>query len=201
MPLDNQTIRMNLISALAKSPLLKLLGKNNPHCQEFRAMLEASEIREYHTGQVIIREGQQSDRMYFLASGRVKVLHEGKVLAVLSQIGDVFGEIGPLTGALRSATVVAAEEVTCLATSANFARQLAQAENVVFAHVLQQALTKMLASRLNHVCEELLETQAELLESQSREKLLRRANEQLKDELDRAGRSGQSTILEDIGRV
>lgn len=185
MTFDNQLIRTNLIKALARSPLLKLLGQNNPHCQEFRQMLEAAEVVSFHRGQIIIREGKKSDRMYFLAEGRVKVTREGKTLAVLSGVGDVFGEIGPLTGELRTATVTAQDEVVCLATSVDFARQMSKEDNILFAHVLDQALNKMLLSRLNHACEELREAKEALAAAESRIRVLEHANQELESQIRR----------------
>ncbi len=65
-------------------------------------------------GDVVIHEGEPSDRFYLIAEGRFGVTQlgaDGQVVS-LREIGpaDPFGEIGLLTGAPRSATVTALTE-------------------------------------------------------------------------------------------
>ncbi len=71
----------------------------------------------YAPGEIIIREGDEGDSLYFLAKGQVRVtIANGARLteevAVLGP-GEFFGEMGLLTGEKRSATVQAASEAEC----------------------------------------------------------------------------------------
>ena len=65
-----------------------------------------------HAGQKIIRQGDEADRFYVIASGEVEVTQTaggGGAPVVLRRMGpkEVFGEIGLLTGVPRTATVTA----------------------------------------------------------------------------------------------
>ena len=65
-------------------------------------------LEEYAAGDLILREGEDSDRLCLLTSGEVAV-HKGGDGARLGRVaaGAHFGEMGVLSGALRSTSVVA----------------------------------------------------------------------------------------------
>jgi voltage-gated potassium channel len=68
--------------------------------------------REYPAGAVIVRRGEPGDCMYFVASGEVEIELDPEPLRLGS--GEFFGEIALLTGAPRTATVIAAQACTLL---------------------------------------------------------------------------------------
>jgi hypothetical protein len=65
-------------------------------------------------GEVVLREGADSDRFYIIESGRVEVTQNGAVLR-REDPGDFFGEIGLLRDVPRTATVTALEDTELLA--------------------------------------------------------------------------------------
>ena len=74
----------------------------------------------YTTGSIICREGEPGDCMYEVESGKVGVYHDyggpdEKLIAELYS-NNVFGEMGLLDHAPRSATVVALEDNTTVMT-------------------------------------------------------------------------------------
>lgn len=69
-------------------------------------------IDDARAGEVLMRRGQTGDCMYFIVSGRVRV--EGSGGAVELGPGDFFGEMALLSGAPRSATVVAIDTAELL---------------------------------------------------------------------------------------
>ena len=66
----------------------------------------------YPAGTVVVRRGEHGDCMYFIAAGEVEIELSPKKLRLGA--GDFFGEIALLTGAPRSATVIAVEPCTLL---------------------------------------------------------------------------------------
>ena len=65
-------------------------------------------------GDVVLREGEASDRFYIIESGLVEVTQQGAVLRRQGS-GEFFGEIGLLQNVPRSATVTAVEHTELLA--------------------------------------------------------------------------------------
>ncbi len=98
-----------------------------------------SHLEEQHClpGKAIIYEGDFSQELYILMSGRVRIAkdyggpHE-RTLAVLTQ-GDFFGDMAIFESAPRSATAVAEEESELLALSAEkFKQTIYQKPEMVF---------------------------------------------------------------------
>jgi serine/threonine-protein kinase len=84
---------------------------------DLRAILRGGgwfESRNFAPGEVIVREGESSDRAFVLKQGTCKVVRgsglEQRLLRSLHP-GDVFGEAGLITGERRSATVIAETQV------------------------------------------------------------------------------------------
>jgi voltage-gated potassium channel len=68
--------------------------------------------REYSAGAAIVRRGEHGDCMYFIAAGEVEIRLESNPVQLGA--GQFFGEIALLTGAPRTATVVAMRPSTLL---------------------------------------------------------------------------------------
>lgn len=101
------------LTMLERSPFLRLLPE-----EARQAVSERCVERHYHFGDVIVREGEESDAYYLLTEGRVRILKAGRNGHELPlhtlQAGESFGEIGLLNGGIRSATVRASSEVSVL---------------------------------------------------------------------------------------
>ena len=76
-----------------------------PTVERLAARLEP---RGAEPGEVIIRQGDRDCDLYVIRSGRVAVELNGRPVATL-EAGDVFGEIAPLRGIPRTATVRAVD--------------------------------------------------------------------------------------------
>jgi CRP-like cAMP-binding protein len=85
---------------------------------EVEALMAAGRRRRYARGATLFEEGDQSDRVVIVLTGRVKVSsfsHSGKetILAV-REAGDLIGELSTLDGQPRSATATALDAVEAL---------------------------------------------------------------------------------------
>jgi CRP-like cAMP-binding protein len=71
-------------------------------------------VEDVAAGTIVIRQGDPADRFYLAESGSYRVSQTGEGETAERELrllgaGDVFGEIGLLTGGPRTATVQAAE--------------------------------------------------------------------------------------------
>lgn len=78
-----------------------------------RALAEQFRAERFSAGDVVIHEGEPGDRFYLVRSGGVEVLRGNHRVQLLGP-GDCFGEVSPLTGALRTATVRVVEPTELL---------------------------------------------------------------------------------------
>ena len=89
--------------------------------EQIRVLTSHLEEQHFLPGEVIMYEGEFSQELYILVSGRVRIAkgyrepHE-QTLALLTQ-GDFFGEMAIFENAPRSATIVAEEEAELLMLS------------------------------------------------------------------------------------
>ena len=75
-------------------------------------------LRNYKSGEVIFREGEQSDAAYLVVSGKVRIVKGldtagAKDIAVVGA-GQYVGEMGAIDEVPRSASAVADNAVACL---------------------------------------------------------------------------------------
>ncbi|NUZ05958.1 cyclic nucleotide-binding domain-containing protein [Piscinibacter koreensis] len=95
-------------------------------------------VRHFPANAVLINEGDASDSLYILLSGRVKVYStsaEGKEIVITAHgAGEYVGELA-LDGGLRSASVMTLEPTTCSVVTAGNLRRFIDA-HPDFAHHL-----------------------------------------------------------------
>ncbi len=122
-------------TALETSPLFSTLPPRH-----LENLTVHSRRRVFRRGETIFRHGDVGNALYFLESGRVKVVvtseqGEDVLLAVLGP-GEVFGELSIFDGLPRSATVEVIEDATALALDRQaFQDYLRQEPDVAF-HLL-----------------------------------------------------------------
>ena len=126
---------------------MQALGDMDPKAREgIRAKLL---VAAAPAGKVVVYRGERSDAAYFILKGSVGVgyLKEDEyVILNYLQPGELFGEVAALTGAARTATVIAEEDSELLVIPARVLRQLAaQFER------LRQELFTIMAQRLSQI--------------------------------------------------
>ena len=130
--------------------------------KDIKGILGLSKIRKYEPGELILGEGMYDSWMYFLISGKVRIVKNKKDLSVLDRTGDVFGEMGVIDGSPRSASAYAVGETVCLATDASYIDRLTGSDKIAFSYVLYRIFSELLANRLRLTSEELIKAREEI---------------------------------------
>lgn len=95
---------------------LQRIGLFGPLPGETIAKLAERMVREeVSAGRTIVAEGAQTDRFYVLLSGLAAVRQAGRGGRGVMRPGETFGEVAPVMGMERTATVVAM--TTCVVAS------------------------------------------------------------------------------------
>lgn len=120
-----------------------------------RTLLSRSRIRAYDPGEVVLCEGDTDRTVYFLIAGSLRVEKAGARVGTLAGPGDVFGEMGVITGSGRTATVRAEAASMCLAVDGAFLDGLGEQDSAACQAVLYRMFAHTLAERLRHASQEL----------------------------------------------
>jgi CRP/FNR family transcriptional regulator, cyclic AMP receptor protein len=119
--------------------------------EEIDVILPLLETMSYAAGEVVLREGQPNDRIYFILEGAVSIERSGTLLAVLGA-GDTFGEMEFLDVMPAVATVSARVSTTAAAISNRALRELSKTSMRAFALVVMN-LARDLSRRLRRMDE------------------------------------------------
>jgi eukaryotic-like serine/threonine-protein kinase len=112
--------------------------------EEIEEIIKAGSMMTFQAGQTIIEEDALENAFYLLVLGSADVRKKGKSLHTLAK-GDAFGEVGFLTAAKRTATVVAATQVMALKVNATLMDKLSQDCQLKFYKVFTETLIYRLA--------------------------------------------------------
>jgi CRP-like cAMP-binding protein len=123
---------------------------------ELRNLISMSKIRMYNTGEIIFDQGSADTWLYFLIHGRIRLVKDGKIVAVLKDRGDIFGEMGAIVCAPRSASAIAVGKTACLATDIYYIEQLNGNDKLAFGYVSYRVFSNILAERLRTTTNELM---------------------------------------------
>jgi len=126
---------------------------------------ETPNIQRFADGETIVSEGVVSNNAYIIMEGKVNVtkkVDKKTVLINTLKMGEVFGEMGLISQALRSASVVAVGNVTIgVIERADFEKVVGQLPEDV------QAIVRALVDRLRFTSEQLSRIGLELEKTRS----------------------------------
>jgi hypothetical protein len=100
----------------------------------------------FEDGQVVVTEGEESNYLYYIASGSFDILSQGKKLASLSPQDILLGEMSFLLNNRRSATVIARGKSTLLKISKNEFVNIIKAKphyGILLARLIAQRLSTL----------------------------------------------------------
>lgn len=104
--------------------------------------------REYRAGETIIREGDHDSWVYYLISGQARVLAQEAEVARLTNYGEIFGEMGPLRGKPRNASVVAHTGVTSFAIDLSILDRMPPGERKQACRLFEEVISDVVHDRL-----------------------------------------------------
>ena len=123
--------RAEAMGLLARAPLFRDLPK-----AQLRKVADVSGVRHARAGEQLVKEGVAGNVFFVIVDGQVKVIKGRRTLQRLGP-GDFVGEMSILTGALRSASVVAETPVECLTLSSTDLRALLRREPSIALKMLE----------------------------------------------------------------
>ena len=148
---ENHVLDSENMLELKLQTLPELLAPVFPEPKYIPALMKVLKRVDVKKGEAVFRQGDGSDSMYFVESGRLDVeleLEGGKLLR-LKKVGPgaVFGEMGIYTAAPRSATVRAAEKCVLYMMSTE-KLEAVEKRAPVLVTALNRFMIKMLSDRL-----------------------------------------------------
>jgi CRP/FNR family transcriptional regulator len=111
------------VALLARVPVFSALGED-----ELARVAEVTVPRRFDPGEIVFREGDESDTCYVVRSGRARAIREhsdGRSITLANfGPGDIFGELAMFDNERRSATVEAIEKTEAIAILGGDMRRL-----------------------------------------------------------------------------
>ena len=127
------------LSKIKSIPILNSVNKSSPN-----GLFSISKIREYKSGEMIIKEGSFDNYIYYLFSGRVKFIKNEKEIGYLRRTGDVFGEMAAIDDSPRSASVIADGKTVCILIDTSYLDKLSAQSQIVNWRSIAETLTARL---------------------------------------------------------
>lgn len=130
--------------------------------EDLQGLLRMSKIRKYNAGELILEEDSYDSWIYYLITGKVKIVRQEKILGYLQRTGDLFGEMGIIDGSARSASVYAVGETVCMATDISYHDRLSGHDKMTFGYLLFKMFSEILANRLRVTNGKYIEAEKEI---------------------------------------
>ncbi len=124
--------------------------------EDFQGLLKISKLHFYRPGEFIIMEGSTETFIYFLIRGTVKITKNKKTITTLRRRGDIFGEMGVVEIAPRSAAAYATEDTVCLATDFMSIKRISGKEKLSLGYLFYRIISEILVNRLKTTTDELM---------------------------------------------
>lgn len=146
-----------IVERLKQLPIFKTFEQD-----DIKGLMQFSKVREYEPGEIIIKEGDRDNCIFFLLSGRVIIEKDGVELTQLSNSGDVFGEMAVIQGRPRSASVRAFNKTLCFMVDSSYMDLLDKTDKSTFMYVIFRIFSILLANRLRETTDSLIAAKREI---------------------------------------
>lgn len=146
------------IQKLMTIPTLK-----NFETENLRKLLKLSKIREFENGEYIIKEGEKDRWLYFLLSGKARIVKAEEQIAVIDNMGEILGEMRIIDRLSRSASVIAEGKTVCLSVDTSATDRLPSSDaRANFLFLLYKIFLEFISLRLRITDEQLALCKKEL---------------------------------------
>lgn len=152
---DYLTAAHGVLDRLRTVPIFDALDEDS-----LRSIVTLCKIKQYEPGETVIQQGVLDQWVFILISGVLAVSRDGVEINRLSRAGDVFGEMGVIEAAPRSATVKAVKPSICLALDGSAVDRFEPGPRVFFEAVFYKVASENLSARLRKAGEELAQRSA-----------------------------------------
>lgn len=133
----------SIMAQLRKMPIFDAMEP-----EQLPELLKMAKLRSYESGEVIIAEGDTDQLVYFLAKGGCTVNIEGLDVGTISNVGDVFGEMGMVDQEPRSATITANSSTICLVLDGSFLDRMKSVDALASKALFYRIFSEILAARI-----------------------------------------------------
>lgn len=158
MPIaDKLSDNIEIIDKIKTMPALESFDD-----KDLKELLRISKIVRYAPKELIVDESSYDGWIYYLISGRVRIMKAGNELAVLQRTGDVFGEVGSMGRGDLSVSVFALDQATCLKIDISSVDGLPNENRWVLRYVIYRGFAEVLAKRLRITTDKFLSAKKEL---------------------------------------
>ena len=122
--------------------------------EDIMSFLDLGKLMEYDKNEDIIEEGDKDYYVYFLLSGGVEINKDGTTIKTLRRTGELFGEMGIIDGAPRSASAVAIQKTLVLRLDSSIIGKNPDAKELALGYTIYRLFCEVLAERLRTTTEE-----------------------------------------------
>jgi serine/threonine-protein kinase len=132
----------DVIDYVSNTPFFENFGKD-----QVKEMLNASNIIKVPKGKIVVSEGEIDDSFYIVLSGKVAVRKNGKDISSIGR-GEWFGEMAYVSGAARTATVLAETDCILMKISATLLDRSPESVQLSFSKNFARTLVKRLSKAM-----------------------------------------------------
>lgn len=137
-----------LVESIMRIPAFRPLG-----AERLTEVMKMVVIRDYDKREKVITQGDLDRCMFFLMDGKLSVQVDGVEVNVLDTPGCVFGEMGVIDTAPRSASVVVKRPARCLALDLGFMDRLEGRAKLAVQAFFYKMFYEILSQRLRETNE------------------------------------------------
>ncbi len=135
---------------------------------QLNAVAPYLQIHHFTSNEMIIREGEEGDKVYLIEKGQVNIYKDGILLASKKE-GDYFGAMALLDDSKRSANIQATEDTQLKSIDKEAIHRLSyEAEDSIFFKILLKQVKTQQAALRNMNVATIRETKQKLLEAEKR---------------------------------